>query len=500
MEQTQQKGRIILNTIRKEIIEKMESMELVFWQKNWPDGQVPPPLPYNGTSNNPYSGINILLLEKNEYKTDPRYYTFKQVQGIEKAHVKKGEHAKQIVFFKVKPEKEATENKTPGAYIEVYNVFNAQQIGGLEPYSRLENQEKIGHQRIVSLIEQLFKNDGLFNGNELSDFYSTSLKEEPDGATLLFDGYAMSRMLLHALSKINSNSQQNYFEDGIKLSTQESMRLGISLYFASRAFGVPFEIEETAEYYYETGKINTAWGEILKKDPKELTKAARDASKALNYLLNKEREYSKELERRGDLDDINKQPEEKQDKEIEHENIEQITSEKTLSELHITKIMEERRTNTGGFRISDADLETAKVAARAIINHENLMKGSMRNEGHEQAAIDAAKVSKNVLNNIKPSGLSFASELSHIRQEAGPGVEIKEAEVNKYYGPGQLKIYEQTAILTLSRSEKIAYDLKDLGGTYPAGAEIKVRGMKLLSNDRGVYVTAAEWGREENQR
>lgn len=200
------------------------------------------------------------------------------------------------------------------------------------------------------------------------------------------------------------------------------------------------------------------------------------------------------------LENAEKLKQEEQKRKIDAVAIEQeVSSEKTLSELHINKIMDERRMDIADVRVSDADLQSAKVAAQTIINNENLMKGSMGNEGHEQAAVDAAKASKSFLDNAR-SGSSFSSELSHIRREAGSSVEIKEAEVNRYYGPGQLKVYEKTAILTLSRSQKIAYDVKDLRGQYPSGTDIKVRGMKLLAEDKGISIITAEHEKEGNQR
>lgn len=416
-----QKGRNILNTVRQDIIEKTKTSEPMFWQKNWPDGQVPPPLPYNGTSNNPYSGINILLLEKDGCKTDPRYYTFKQVQGIKDAHVKKGERSKQIVFFKVKSEKEATkDSKTSKASIDVYHVFNAQQIEGLEPYAAPENPEKNGHKRIVSLIEQLSKKDGF--DTKLYDAYTPSQKEKTDKETGFMDGFTMLALLYHAMGKLTNNISKETetlkTETSLHLAaealqtqemndeTKETVRMGMSLYLASRAFSVPFKLEELS-CNEDIKYTNTVWGEILKKEPKELTQAARDATKALNYLLNKEREYNRGVE-------------------------------------------------------TETTQETSK--------------------GEKE-----------------PPSNTFVSELSRIRQEAGSSVEIKDAEANKYYGPGQLKVYEKTAVLTISNTQKIAFDAKDLKEQYPAGADIKVRGMKLLAEDKGVYITPAQ-NKENNER
>lgn len=94
---------------------------------------------------------------------------------------------------------------------------------------------------------------------------------------------------------------------------------------------------------------------------------------------------------------------------------------------------------------------------------------------------------------------TYSTELSHLQKKAGSGIQIKEAEVKKYYGPGQLKVYEKTAILTLKDNVQVAYDVKDLRGKYPPGTELNVRLMRNNDGDRGIYLELAR-EREENQR
>lgn len=144
--------------------------------------------------------------------------------------------------------------------------------------------------------------------------------------------------------------------------------------------------------------------------------------------------------------------------------------------------------------VSVADIETAKISAQTIINNESLMKGDMINEGHEKTAFDAAIQSKHFLN-----------DMPRIQKEYGKDIKIIEGKANKYYGPGMLKLYEKTAILSLSRNLKVAYDVKDLKGQMPEAQEkaIPVHGMKLLTDENGgkkIHVTLAKEKTVEHER
>lgn len=154
--------------------------------------------------------------------------------------------------------------------------------------------------------------------------------------------------------------------------------------------------------------------------------------------------------------------------------------------------------------VSAADIDAAKISAQTIINSESLMKGDMINEGHEQTAFDAAIQSKQFLND-RPRHETYATELTRIRKESGRGVKIIEGRVNKYYGPGQLKLYEKTAVLSLSRNLKVAYDIKDLKGQMPETQEkaIPVCGIKLLideNGDRKTHIIPAKEKAAERER
>lgn len=183
--------------------------------------------------------------------------------------------------------------------------------------------------------------------------------------------------------------------------------------------------------------------------------------------------------------------------------IREDSEDQRLPETQQTKVTaDERREESGGSvvgaAVSAADINSAKFVAQTIIDNEDLMKGSMVNEGHEQAALDTARASKSFLNSVKTEN-TYPAELSRLRKKAGPGVQIKEAEVKKYYGPGRLEIYEKTAILTLKDNVKIAYNIKDLRGKYPPGTELNVRLMRHNGGDRGFYLELAR-EKEENQR
>ena len=91
----------------------------------------------NGVSNRPYTGFNALylecLMEVNGWK-DPRFYTYKNALEVN-AQVRTGEKSTMVVFNKrIVKKNEDAENDRAFWLMRYYNVFNASQIDGLEPW------------------------------------------------------------------------------------------------------------------------------------------------------------------------------------------------------------------------------------------------------------------------------------------------------------------------------------------------------------------------------
>lgn len=106
------------------------------WRCPWDRGKVC--FPYNGHTERPYNGINVLLLWASGY-ADPRWYTYKQAAEHGQSHVRKGGKGTHVIFWKflVKElEEDGEKVKKTIPFLRVYTVFNHSQVSweeGEEP-------------------------------------------------------------------------------------------------------------------------------------------------------------------------------------------------------------------------------------------------------------------------------------------------------------------------------------------------------------------------------
>lgn len=469
------KGRNLLNTFHAELVEAIETGKPLSWQEDW-KGEAPP-LPYNGASKNTYTGINIFLLEKDkENKSDPRYYTFKQVAGMPGIKVSKGAKASKIIFYDMDNQfqfpqrdrltKEIVMNnkgepimvKMP--IIDVYNVFNDSQLVGLSPHKNIEPAKQ--------RTERISRLAGAVLGEERNAQLRASKTDD-----LSYSSVACVEISEKSLSDLLQHAKP----------AERALRVQVATYLLCREYGVAAPLRDI--YKDQTEKFRKEWAALLKADRKAFTKAARDASKAIHKVL--------EIERTNDMG----QPEQTQEKT---KCVQQQLYPKTE---HI----KQEAPSIPAADVSAADIDAAKVVAQNIIYNEALMKDDMVNEGHEKTAVDAAIQSKQFLND-RPRQETYATELTRIRKESGKDVKIIEGRINKYYGPGKLKLYEKTAVLSLSRNLKVAYDIKDLNGQMPEALEkeVPIRGMKLYvgrignKESRGIHITPAKENTAELER
>ena len=111
----------VYQIITERIVTQLEA-GTVPWRKPWTaNGE-----PQNLVSKRAYRGVNVFLLGSQQYGS-PYWLTFKQAQDL-KGHVKKGEHATPVVFWRWLER----EDQEPGKIRKIpilryYSVFNALQ-------------------------------------------------------------------------------------------------------------------------------------------------------------------------------------------------------------------------------------------------------------------------------------------------------------------------------------------------------------------------------------
>ena len=119
----------VYKMVTNRIIEQLEK-EVIPWQRPWQGSNKGA---YNRISNKPYSLLNQMTLQHTG-----EYATFKQWTDLG-GHIRKGEKAEQIVFWKLQPIEEENEDgekvirQIP--ILKYFNVFHISQVEGVEPKS-----------------------------------------------------------------------------------------------------------------------------------------------------------------------------------------------------------------------------------------------------------------------------------------------------------------------------------------------------------------------------
>lgn len=283
---------------RAEIVEKMiRAMEegTAPWMRPWTDTMAP----RNATSGRLYSGVNAFYLDLVgflEYGgSDPRWATFAQTQ---KAgwNVKKGERGTRVVFwdFLEKPvvdekgrpvlTEDGEEKKQSIPFGRVYVVFNGTQINGITPYAPIEkNFDRI------EKAEQIIAGAGAVirhGGNRAA--YSPDkdiIRIPPRGAFDTVYGYYAT--ILHELGHWTGHKSRLNRPFGAR-RTPEYAREELVAEMASVFVSTETAIPQTAEHFSNHASYVSHWVNLLRSDGDALFKAARDASKAADYLLRKE--------------------------------------------------------------------------------------------------------------------------------------------------------------------------------------------------------------------
>jgi antirestriction protein ArdC len=263
------------------------------WQRPWKTGEAGR-LPYNPTTEKPYRGGNVLPLMIAAMRrgySDPRWMTYKQ--SAEKGwQVRKGEKASQIEYWEAKPgtkknDAEEEDNVRARLVHRVYSVFNAEQIDGIpplalkprEPWAVCETAERIvansGADIRYGGDRAYFRKDTdhiqLPNRECFADapgFYGTATHE------LVHWSGGEKRLNRHTLIQSKSFGDESY--------AKEELRAEIGSMMLAAEQGIPHDPSQHAAYVQ-------SWIKSLQQDKNEIFRAAADASKACDYLLERER-------------------------------------------------------------------------------------------------------------------------------------------------------------------------------------------------------------------
>jgi antirestriction protein ArdC len=268
------------------------------WQKPWEPGSIH--LPHNPVSGTRYKGSNSMWLQM-QGRADPRWMTYKQAQSVE-AQVRRGEKGTLVQYWKFsdrvsvkdargKPVRDGEGNKVyrtvqlekPKVFSA--SVFNAEQIDSLPPL-QIKTPDWDRHERAEAVLQA----SGADIRHDQADraFYrpATDRIHLPprDSFTSADRFYATA---LHEVShrsghpsRLDRDLAHPFGSIGY---AKEELRAEIASLMIGEALGIGHDPGQHAAYV-------KSWIQVLKEDPKEILRAARDADKISGYVLGQEKE------------------------------------------------------------------------------------------------------------------------------------------------------------------------------------------------------------------
>lgn len=287
----------------REVTDKIISMiekGVAPWRRTWSTYG----LARNYATGHIYTGINMILMNNTEHAV-PYFMTFNQIQE-RGAQIRKGAKAQMVIYFNVYYKDANDRNLTKYEararadrgeeiqvlkFIKYYNVFNIADIEGIEfeiPEMELKPNEKI--EKCETIIENMPNRPELksIDGNRAfysptHDFVNMPAIEQFETAE---DYYATCfHEHIHATghaSRLKREEVMNPQKYGSQPYSREELVAEMGASFLCSTVQIDFDgITENSAAYL------AGWLNILKADSKFIFKAAAEAQKAADYILNR---------------------------------------------------------------------------------------------------------------------------------------------------------------------------------------------------------------------
>lgn len=293
------------------------------WQKPWEPGT--PMVPHNPVSGTKYRGGNALWLAM-QGRSDPRWMTYKQAQSVN-AQVKRGESGTLIQYFKFqdqvpkldasgKPEIDSDGKKKmitvqldkPKVFSAV--VFNGEQIQGLPP---IETEKKDPAWNRHERAEAILTNAGIPISHDQADtaFYLPGKDEiHLPGRDQFATADRYYATALHELGHATGHASRLNRDLSGRFGSESYAKEELRAEIGSLLIGDELEIGHDPGQHAAYVK---SWVKVLKEDPKEILRAARDAEAIKDWVIARERESTL-------TDDNARPPQTQQEDQVANQN------------------------------------------------------------------------------------------------------------------------------------------------------------------------------------
>ena len=276
----------IYEMVTDRIIEQLEK-GYIPWQKPWTGVHDEA---YNRISNKPYSLLNQMLLSKTG-----EYASFKQWTELG-GHIKKGEKAEIVTFWKIQPIEEENEDgekvikQIP--LLRYYNVFHISQVEGVEPKSidlnelqPIEEAERIKTEYMqrehIKILEKV--TDKAFYSPSL-DYIQVPCKEQYQNIEEFYSTlfHEMTHSTGHKV-RLDREDVKDCMYFGSENYSKEELCAELGSAFLINKLG----IASSKSFTNSTAYIQS-WLRVLKNDKKFIISASSRAEKAVKYILNEQ--------------------------------------------------------------------------------------------------------------------------------------------------------------------------------------------------------------------
>jgi antirestriction protein ArdC len=257
------------------------------WRKPWDNNKTGFSLPHNGGSKRQYRGLNaaLLMCHPDYVQTgDGRFYTFNQIKENGWS-LEKGTKGTKVYFFKKievdNDDPEANEDKKVIPFLKDYPVWHASQIKGCPEY-KPEITKQTDFQKNMRVQVTLEASGADIRTGGVRAFYQPAgdfIQIPPVQAFSSEASHASTA--LHELAHWTGHESRLDRQFGLKGDedyAREELRAELASVFLCGELGINPEMEQHASYLDN-------WLAVLKEDKFEIFRAASDAQRITDFVM-----------------------------------------------------------------------------------------------------------------------------------------------------------------------------------------------------------------------